>query len=148
MSTIQTQENLFMNEPQERPESEAASEKCYSIDGEVFDCDTPGEVLELLVNSGEFEAGRIYFEANRRLIKPGDVFDVNDLLDDCDAKLCDLMSGEDAGDPFCVVGRAKDELRQLVEDWIVRHTNITSHWLVSGEVREIAVTAEDVAEHS
>lgn len=117
----------------------------YGIDVENLCHDDFDDAMDALYNDARLEVGAIIYEADTETVDLGDYVagEIDYLLERADESI-----GEDCGfeDPVLddVTPEARKELDTLLRDWTAKH--ITGrYWRVVGNVRERAVTAEDIA---
>lgn len=122
-------------------------ELCYSADEDKgFRHDGLGDLLDELDGRGELEAGRAYYRGEKDQPKPSDLFDVDNLIEDIDARAGDLYGEYADGfvDPLRFDQAKRAELQKLIGDWL--DANMTAcFWRVTNVV-ELEVTEQDVTE--
>lgn len=116
---------------------------CYSINEEDFGLTGIGEVIDALDGEGRLEVGAVYWEADCRRMQAGDVFSVDQILENMGDQLYEDV-GEVADDYPAASDEAKAELRALLIAWVEKHANPDQYWVVVGKPREKRVTADDM----
>lgn len=121
--------------------------KCYSIDNEAFNYDELGDLFADLESDGELYEGRVYYEADCKVVEPKDYVNshsVSCMLESLDEQLYDDVGEVSDNDFYNTSKEAKEELRQFLESWITKHVNVGRYWTIVGQSRELQVTKDDL----
>lgn len=120
--------------------------KAYSVNQEEWNYTDASEVLEALRDDGRLVEGQVYWESDTETVQPERFLSVERLLEDAEERMYDEL-GEVAEDAFSVSVAAKLELDELLKAWTRKHVT-DRYWIGTGKVREVRVTAADVAEYA
>ncbi len=121
-------------------------DKAYSINQEEWGYTKAGEALEALRDDDRLVEGQVYWESDTEAVQPEKYLSVESLLEDAEDRMYDEL-GEVAEDAFSVSVAAKLELHELLKEWTRKHI-AGRYWICTGKVREVRVTAADVAEYA
>ena len=122
------------------------TEKCYSLDGEDYNCTTFSELIDNLQNNHENIVGVEYYEADAVSITHYDVVSEQQesLLEIFDARANDMLGEIFDWDYTAVDESAKDELRNLLIQWANKHVDLSRYYFVKNSIVKI-VNSDDVS---
>jgi hypothetical protein len=122
------------------PQAQAITEECWSHDGETFDCQSLGELLD---NHGdELAPGDTVYVGTAHRPPLEKLIYVDDVLEPMGERAYEIV-GEHAEDYPEVSQEAKGELLALLLGWARKHA-MPNFWTVRG-VREYVLSEEDLA---
>lgn len=121
-------------------------DKAYSINQKEWGYTEAGEALEALRDDDRLVEGQVYWESDTEAVQPEKYLSVESLLEDAEDRMYDEL-GEVAEDAFSASVAAKLELHELLKEWTRKHI-AGPYWIRTGKVREVRVTAADVAEYA
>ena len=112
------------------------TDKCYSLDGETF----YNDFVDILDQSDEeLKPGDTYYEADQIPIPAGRIvsmYAVESMLENFDNNVYD-ETGELLSYPFeSVDEESKKELRQLIIEWIDKHTKLSQYYRIGKPVKK------------
>lgn len=121
--------------------------KCYSMDNESFNYNEVGELFADLESDGELYEGRVYYEADCKLVEPKDYANshsVSWMLENLDGQLYDDVGEVSDNDFYNTSREAKEEFQDFLKTWITKHVNVGQYWAIVGQSRELQVTKDDL----
>ena len=115
---------------------------CYSLDEELFNLESMGDVVDAITNSTDEPVGATYWRGEKKELTPKDCIDVGSFLEMCDERAYDEI-GEVYDNCFTDVTESeKQELHMLITEWAKKCVNIR-YWKVLN-TEELKLTAEDI----
>lgn len=121
-----------------------STEKCFSLDNEEFNF---REFWDMLESMDDPKVGDTYYEADCVRLSPTDgvnKYSVDHILESMDERIYEDI-GECYGNEFLDVSdEAKAELLALLEDWSIKHVDLSMYWRIVGKTRECKLTADDL----
>ena len=115
---------------------------CYSLNEELFDLESMGDVVDAITNSTDEPVGATYWRGEKQELKLEDCIDVGSFLEMCDERACEEI-GEVYDNCFTDVTESeKQELHMLITEWAKKCVNMR-YWKVLN-TKELKLTAEDI----
>ena len=115
-------------------------EYCYSLDEEMFNHETIGDVIDNIVL--ENPVGATYWRGEKQAITHADCIDVDTFLEQLDERAYEEI-GEIYDNCFTDIDAvAKQELTDLILAWAKKHVTIR-YWKVLN-VKELKITEDDI----
>lgn len=124
--------------------SQMTTKKLYSRDDDLYIFDSVEELLFDMESDGKLTVGTPYYEANSRELHTEDFIDIDHILEHFDEMLYEQVGEVSDCDFSNVSPEAKDELSQLLQQWINKHTNVSSYSTIVGDTKELTVQPKDL----
>lgn len=120
--------------------------KAYSTNDEEYIYTDAGEALQAMADDDALHEGATYYEIDTEAVQLADYLSADRMLEAAEERLYDDIGDVSEG-AFAANKEAMDELSSLLSAWAEKH--LTGHyWKCVGKVRELKVTAADVAEYA
>jgi len=115
---------------------------CYSLDEELFDLESMGDVVDAITNNTDEPIGATYWRGEKQELTVDECIDVDSLLESCDERAYEEI-GEVYDNCFTdVTDSEKQELKSLITEWAKKHVKMR-FWKVRN-TKEMKLTAEDI----
>lgn len=117
-------------------------EYCYSLDNELYNHESFGEMLDEISCHTDELLGSAYFRGEKVELTTSEFIDVDSFLEQCDERAYEEI-GEVYDNCFQdVTPEEKKELHDLLVDWANKRVNMR-FWKVTN-AKEMQVTADDL----
>ena len=115
---------------------------CYSLDEELFDLESMGDVVDAITNNTDEPVGATYWRGEKQEMTLGECIDVDSFLEMCDERAYEEI-GEFYDNCFTdVTDGEKQDLQTLITEWAKKNVNMR-YWKVIN-TKELKLTAEDI----
>ena len=115
---------------------------CYSIDEELFDLESIGDVVDAITQNTDEPLGATYWCGEKQELTVDECIYIDGFLESCDERAYEEI-GEVYNNCFTdVTDSEKQELHTLITEWAEKHVKMR-FWKVIN-TKEMKLTAEDI----
>ena len=114
----------------------------YSTDDEDYSLTDLSEVYLNLENEDRLHAGTIYYESDGVPVQVSDIFSIDQMMETVKENLYGIVG--ESYDRFKFSENDLKQLSQFITNWMYTKTNIGEYYRLTGKIRQVVLTQEDV----